>query len=355
MAHYGKYTKASVGGLTKHYERAKGENGEYLRFKNEGIDLTRSHLNYNLAPHQKDQREFINERLGEVFCLKRDNVKVMCDWVLTVPKTVPEWHQREFFERAYQFLEEKYGRENVISAYVHMDETTPHMHFAFIPVVHDLKKDRDKVSAKEAVTREDLRTFHTELQAVMDDFVAEHDFFFACDVLNGATDNGNLTVQGLKAEQMKEDNLQTQAVLDEMMIQVNDMGAELQELEYRSRALKKEVEHLERLKTDMESDLDALEERIDKLQSSEMGLIERFLNDSRIKPIFEAFCQRVRAEVEQRKLKREEMAQQRAERGSLDWSFFKKGISEERKSTPTPTVDGYVTEKSGKKKSGPEL
>ncbi|MBD2790567.1 plasmid recombination protein, partial [Xenorhabdus sp. DI] len=69
-------------------------------------------------------------------------------------KGISEKEQRKFFEKTYEFLTNRYGGEkNVLSANVHMDETTPHMHFAFMPVVWDEKKQREKVSAKEVLTR----------------------------------------------------------------------------------------------------------------------------------------------------------------------------------------------------------
>lgn len=34
----------------------------------------------------------------------------------------------------------RYGKENVVSAYVHLDETAPHIHFSFIPITKDKKK-----------------------------------------------------------------------------------------------------------------------------------------------------------------------------------------------------------------------
>ena len=55
---------------------------------------------------------------------------------------------KQFFELSYKFLSERYGEKNVISAYVHKDETTPHMHFLFIPIVDD-KKRNEKHSDKE--------------------------------------------------------------------------------------------------------------------------------------------------------------------------------------------------------------
>ena len=65
-----------------------------------------------------------------------------------VPPPQPKSHrspdkeqvERLFFERTYRFLCDRYGEQNVISAYVHKDEKTPHMHFAFVPVTEDKKQ-----------------------------------------------------------------------------------------------------------------------------------------------------------------------------------------------------------------------
>src|SRR5699024_10299992 len=46
---------------------------------------------------------------------------------------------------------------------VHNDETTPHMHFAFMPVTYDEKREREKVSAKEVLNRNELKSFHQDL------------------------------------------------------------------------------------------------------------------------------------------------------------------------------------------------
>lgn len=204
MAHVEKYTRGACGHLFKHYERAKDKDGNYIKFSNENINLDRTHLNYNLAPvHRRPdgkvmtQSEFVRERCNSVRCLKRKDVNVMCSWVVTLPKDnypIPGW-DRDFFESAYEFLSERYGEENVISAYVHMDEVTPHMHFIFVPVVIDKKRGDKKVSAKEVLTRQDLQTFHKDLQ--------EHITFkgmLPASVINQATKDGNKTVTELKRQ-----------------------------------------------------------------------------------------------------------------------------------------------------------
>ena len=75
----------------------------------------------------------------------------------------PTSNRAPFFEATTNFLNERYGQENAVAAVVHYDETTPHLHYAFVPVVFDDKKSRDKVSAKEVLTRHDLQTFHEDL------------------------------------------------------------------------------------------------------------------------------------------------------------------------------------------------
>ena len=168
MANAQKYTRAACGHLAAHYERRKDEKGEYVKFGNQDIDPQKTHLNYNLGPRRGlEQIDFIRQRTTEARTLKRDDVNVMCSWVVTLPEyrhhnqslhVSPDKEQVErlFFERSYRFLCDRYGEQNVISAYVHKDEKTPHMHFAFVPVTEDKKRGGEKVSAKEVITKNDL-------------------------------------------------------------------------------------------------------------------------------------------------------------------------------------------------------
>lgn len=64
MANYTKYTRGAIGHVTRHYERAKDPDGNYIKFGNQQIDSSRTNLNYNLAPNQ-DQLHAIHKRLDE--------------------------------------------------------------------------------------------------------------------------------------------------------------------------------------------------------------------------------------------------------------------------------------------------
>ena len=87
----------------------------------------------------------------------------MCDCVITMPRSFDPSRQREFFNAAYAFLAQRYGTENVVSAWVHRDESMPHMHFTWVPVTQD-----GRLSAKSVVNRLDLKTLHPDMQVAME-------------------------------------------------------------------------------------------------------------------------------------------------------------------------------------------
>lgn len=182
IAHVQKFTKASTQGLSIHLDR-KTKN-----HSNEDIDIERTHLNYDLCEKEGDTLSRLNKRLEEVYCMNRKDVNVCCSWVVTLPenlKDASDENQRKFFEETYDFLTDRYGGEkNVLSANVHNDETTPHMHFAFIPVVYDHKKEREKVSAKLILNRNELKAFHGDLDKHLKENIPE---IYQEGILNGKT------------------------------------------------------------------------------------------------------------------------------------------------------------------------
>lgn len=151
-----------------HYERAMDSQGNYVKFGNQNIDLDRIYLNYDLAEKTGSLKDRYDEIMSRVYCWNRKDVKTFATWIVTVPEDLPVKDHRKFFEKCYEFLSLRYNcSDNVIGANVHMDETTPHMHFSFVPLSWDSKKDRYKVSAKEVLTKNDLKTFHQDLNSHM--------------------------------------------------------------------------------------------------------------------------------------------------------------------------------------------
>ena len=178
MAHLKKFTIAAAVRMTNHYERAADDG---IMRANENIHREKTCLNYNLAPN-RDMcgAAYLKKILQEVYVYAggRADTKVMCDCVVTAPKDLPKERHGKFFSEIYHFLANRYGvdnRRNIISAYVHLDETTPHLHFSFVPLVQAKAKQKEKgyeyrLCAKEVVNRQDLQTLHTDMQ----DYVTLH-------------------------------------------------------------------------------------------------------------------------------------------------------------------------------------
>src|SRR5699024_9081144 len=135
-------------GIQKHVQR---ENNNY---ENEDIDHSKTHLNYDLVNDNKQNfNNLIEEKIEQNYTGKRkirtDAVKHV-DGLITSDKEffdnqTPE-DTKQFFEHAKDFLEQEYGKDNLLYATVHMDEKTPHMHYGVVPITDD-----GRLSAKEVV------------------------------------------------------------------------------------------------------------------------------------------------------------------------------------------------------------
>ena len=149
-----KMTTGSVKGIEIHDLREK----EGVSNTNQDIDWKRSKDNYDINPDKnKNFSQAVKDRIGKLHLIKavRKDAVVMAQVLVTSDqsffKNLDTEKQKEFFEDSYNFLRERYGRENIISATVHVDEKTPHMHFNFVPVTED-----GRLSAKSVLTRQNL-------------------------------------------------------------------------------------------------------------------------------------------------------------------------------------------------------
>ena len=209
MAHLEKYNRSQLGHILKHDSRAKDKNGDYIKFGNEEIDTSRTHLNYNLH-ERKDgisDYDFVKNRAMEFLAKnvrKREDVNWVGSWVITLPETLKgasEAQKRKFFEVCHDFLANRYGFDNIVGAYVHVDETTPHMHTKITPVIYDEKKNKYRHSAKDMFNRADLKSFHKDLSVRL-----EREFGFDVGVYENKREDERLpnkSIKELKAENKK--------------------------------------------------------------------------------------------------------------------------------------------------------
>lgn len=155
MAHCEKYKITAVAPMVAHYERSR--EGVLNR---ENIDHTRTNLNYNLRPGGdvcERVQQAVHTHEQESGKAVRKDANVMFDWVVTLPQDCPQERTEEFFESVVSFVEQRYGKDNILGAYVHMDETTPHVHVPVVPMMDG------RLRASKMVNRNDLLRFHGEL------------------------------------------------------------------------------------------------------------------------------------------------------------------------------------------------
>lgn len=203
--HYAKYNKQAAGGILLHSDRGIDAPDTH-EHSNADIDRSRTHLNYDL----KDRGGLVayayyKQRIDQIAAetkqrtgksIRKDAV-TLCSWAVTVPKDLSEDKQQEFFAGAYKWFAQRYGEDNIVTAAVHMDETTPHMHLQFTPII-----ERDgvrRLCAKDMETPKTLRTVHQSLQEQL-----RQELGCEVNLLNGATDNGNQTVMQLKVNSLQE-------------------------------------------------------------------------------------------------------------------------------------------------------
>ena len=142
---FAKYKGPEIGHIEAHNERTKEK---YT--SNPDIDPGRSHLNFHLIQPERKYRAEAEKQIAEAGCrTRKDSVRVVEALVTASPKFFKGKKQVEvriFFEEALRFMERCQPKDTIISAVVHMDEKTPHMHLSFVPLTKD-----GRLSAKDIV------------------------------------------------------------------------------------------------------------------------------------------------------------------------------------------------------------
>lgn len=134
--------------------------------RNEDIDLERTKHNYDLVESDKNLYQRVKERVE--YAKKngsrvQKNSVVMYSNILTVSQKQAEvWGEKRtknYFETCKEYFSKEFGKENVVSAKVHLDETAPHMHLHFVP----FNKETGKLQARVAMNKKKVNQIHDDL------------------------------------------------------------------------------------------------------------------------------------------------------------------------------------------------
>ncbi|EJO5349563.1 plasmid recombination protein, partial [Clostridium botulinum] len=188
-----KLKKDNLFGLQKHNQR------ESENHNNKDIDKSKSDLNYDLVNENKINLskkvfDLIEKRRESEKAIRKDAV-LLDEFIISSDrdffKNMNEDEIKKFFETSKQFFAERYGEENIISANVHLDETTPHMHLDVCPLRNG------RLQSKNIFNRSELRNIQEQLPKVLNEngFEIERG-------LKGST-RKHIDIQTLKAQEEK--------------------------------------------------------------------------------------------------------------------------------------------------------
>ena len=158
-----KYKRADIVGIERENERDEN----YKSTRNPQIDKSKTRLNYHTVPHKKKYLPFINERIKQLSLRRKikDDAVLITSFILGSDKEffdqITAEQQTRFFADCTEFFAERYGKENVVSAVVHLDESTPHLHFNLMPVTDG------RLCAKVLFNRTALRDLQTDFYEVV--------------------------------------------------------------------------------------------------------------------------------------------------------------------------------------------
>ena len=217
-----KYKRENLKGIFRHNERRN------KNYSNDNIDKEKSYLNYSIkSPQYSYEKEF--DRIKEKYNLKGQIKKVSniaCEYIITSDhdffERIGEEETRRFFETAYKFVA-KYknlGEQYIISAKVHRDEQTPHMHLIFLPVVHTTDKKGnpiDKLACSEFWKAKDS---YRQLQDAFYRYMVENGFDLQRGLPKEETNRQHYSVEEYK----KITNFkQTKEILKSMKLELPDV------------------------------------------------------------------------------------------------------------------------------------
>ena len=159
VLHMSKFKKDAIRGIQSHNRRERESHS------NPDIDYNRSAGNYDLHESASDNyAQAIQNRIDDLLMVKavRKDAVHMCGLIVSSDKSfftrMGKEETKRFFEEAAAYLTNFVGKKNVISAMVHTDEKTPHMHFLHVPVTPD-----GRLSANSIYTRASLKKLQTDL------------------------------------------------------------------------------------------------------------------------------------------------------------------------------------------------
>ena len=178
VCHYEKCYGPPVS-YTTHIERRKADGSEHIPYNIKRSDLTRHNREFIAETRKIGRTAAIEKRLMAVK-RQKDNEgneyerKIRKDQVCCIEirlsaspeamaEIIAQGRLMEWCRESVKWAQREHGKENIVSAVLHMDEETPHLHVSLVPVVQGESKKQATTKKRAAKDKEKAESEGTEL------------------------------------------------------------------------------------------------------------------------------------------------------------------------------------------------
>lgn len=322
VLHSMKCNKVNCKGCEIHNERKITDDKDiYKSNTNENIDSTRTALNvalvgdmnsnyYQIAksritairggisPLESFRDETTNKTISKlrkdaiwtvdtVISASPDFFKNNYKWDKENPSQADYEGMNTYFKNAVEFMQNRYGKDNVIGAIVHYDETTPHIHIQWTPI-----NDKNKLSYKSLSSPVQLRNLQTdfnqflrskgyELERGEIDSKKKH--------LDQRTEKLNIAI---KETDKKLAELEKVKADYEIMKEGSLSLPNLDLTKSKSKEIQKQNELLRRTNHDLKTQLEKVNEKLQRIKKANAELEKKVINSDELTSLLENYNDR---------------------------------------------------------------
>lgn len=163
-------TNYSIGGLMGHHLREKPA-------KIKGLDPSRSHLNICIgAPDRAALFKAVRERIATCTRKSRPDANRVVELVATASPVFfsdkSHEDQKAYLLECVDFAKQKFGEANVVGAYLHFDEKTPHVHIVCVPLETSMRTTKKMTREITALNAGHFFGGKEKMIALQDEFAA---------------------------------------------------------------------------------------------------------------------------------------------------------------------------------------
>ena len=255
-----KANDTAVNGLQRHNERVPGQ-----KHSNERIDDSRTADNVFLkksdSKFNKSVNDVIeNERKGGTKGVRKDAVRMVEATVQLSGKVLDmsEYEQEQVLRDSYEWLKDKFGEDNVISAVIHKDETNMHLHFDFVPI------EDGKLNAKAIISKPRLKQYQTDFLKNLKENHVSMNF-----------ERGGRETNGLSQRDFEVMQKEREKLMQEIAEREKELDAREDKLDLREDELSDKEEKIANLEEKYDNAVKGFNKSVNEFNAQKIAVIDR--------------------------------------------------------------------------------